>query len=140
MSGGYIAYAAVQYATTYPTAASREQVALTFGANAGLTALLGEGQRLSTAAGFTAWRAMGVLVPVGAVWAMLAATRLTCGEEEAGRTELLLAGQTTRRRAVAQAIAGIAAGIALAWPSPRSPPLSPDPRPRWPSRQAARCS
>jgi ABC-2 type transport system permease protein len=115
VSGGYIAYAALQYATTYPTAASREQVALTFGANAGLTALLGEGQRLATVAGFTAWRAMGVLVPVGAVWAMLAATRLTRGEEEFGRTELLLAGQTTRRRAAAQAIAGIAAGIALAW-------------------------
>jgi len=115
VSGGYIAYAAVQFATTYPTAASREHVALTFGANAGLTALLGEGQRLSTVAGFTAWRAMGVLVPVGAVWAMLAATRLTRGEEEAGRTELLLAGQTTRRRAAAQAIAGIAAGIALVW-------------------------
>ena len=115
VSGGYIAYAAVQFATTYPTAGSREQVALTFGANAGLTALLGEGQRLSTVAGFTAWRAMGVLVPVGAVWAMLAAARLTRGEEDAGRTELLLAGQTTRRRAAAQAIAGIAAGIALAW-------------------------
>lgn len=115
VSGGYIAYAAAQYATTYPTAASRENVALTFGANAGLTALLGEGQRMATVAGFTAWRAMGVLVPVGAVWAMLAATRLTRGEEEAGRTELLLAGQTTRRRAAVQAIAGIAAGIALAW-------------------------
>ncbi len=115
VSGGYIAYAAVQYATTYPTAASREKVALTFGANAGLTALLGEGQRMATVAGFTAWRAMGVLVPVGAVWAMLAATRLTRGEEEAGRTELLLAGQTTRRRAAAQAVAGIAAGIAVLW-------------------------
>ncbi len=115
VSGGYIAYAAVQYATTYPTAASREKVALAFSANAGLTALLGEGQRLATVAGFTAWRTMGVLVPVGAVWAMLAATRLTRGEEEAGRTELLLAGQTTRRRAAAQAFAGIAAGIAVLW-------------------------
>ena len=89
-----------------PRRRSREKVALTFGANAGLTALLGQGQQLATVAGFTAWRAMGVLVPVGAVWAMLAATRLTRGEEDAGRTELLLAGQTTRRRAAAQAIAG----------------------------------
>ena len=113
--GGYIAYAALQYATTYPTAASREKVALTFGANAGLTALLGQGQQLATVAGFTAWRAMGVLVPVGAVWAMLTATRLTRGEEEAGRTELLLAGQTTRRRAAAQAMAGLNAGLALLW-------------------------
>ena len=37
------------------------------------------------------------------------------GEEDAGRLELLLAGQTTRRRAVAQAEAGLAAGLALLW-------------------------
>lgn len=113
--GGYVAYAAVQYATTYPTAASREKVALTFGRNAGVTASLGEGQRLATVAAFTAWRAIGVLVPVGAVWAMLAATRLTRGEEEAGRTELLLAGQTTRRLAAVQALAGLAAGLTVLW-------------------------
>jgi hypothetical protein len=113
--GGYIAYAAWEYATSYPTVASREKIALTFGTNAGFSALLGQGQRLATIAGFTAWRAMGVLVPVGAVWAMLAATRLTRGEEDAGRLELLLAGQTTRRRAVAQAEAGLAAGLAVLW-------------------------
>ena len=111
--GGYIAYAAWEYATSYPTVASREKIALTFGTNAGFSALLGQGQRLATIGGFTAWRAMGVLVPVGAVWAMLAATRLTRGEEDAGRLELLLAGQTTRRRAVAQAEAGLAAGLAV---------------------------
>jgi len=113
--GGYIAYAAWEYATSYPTVASREKIALTFGTNAGFSALLGQGQRLATIGGFTAWRAMGVLVPVGAVWAMLAATRLTRGEEDAGRLELLLAGQTTRRRAVAQAEAGLAAGLAVLW-------------------------
>ena len=113
--GGYIAYAAWEYATSYPTVASREKIALTFGTNAGFSALLGQGQRLATIEGFTAWRAMGVLVPVGAVWAMLVATRLTRGEEDAGRLELLLAGQTTRGRAVAQAEAGLAAGLALLW-------------------------
>ena len=113
--GGYIAYAAWEYATSYPTVASREKIALTFGTNAGFSALLGQGQQLAAIGGFTAWRARGVLVPVGAVWAMLAATRLTRGEEDAGRLELLLAGQTTRRRAVAQAEAGLAAGLALLW-------------------------
>jgi polyether ionophore transport system permease protein len=115
VSGGYVVYAAWEYSSSYPTAASREKVALTFGTNAGLSALLGEGQRLATIAGFTAWRAMGVLVPVGAVWAMLAATRLTRGEEDAGRLELLLAGWTTRRRAAVQEVAGLAAGLTLLW-------------------------
>ncbi len=50
-----------------------------------------------------------------AVWGLLTATRLTRGEEEAGRWELFLAGQTTRRRAAAQAIAGLAAGLVVLW-------------------------
>ena len=38
-------------------------------------------------------------------------TRLMRGEEEAGRYDLLLAGQTTRRRAAGQALAGLGAGL-----------------------------
>ena len=38
-------------------------------------------------------------------------TRLLRGEEEAGRYDLLLAGQTTRRRAAGQALAGLGAGL-----------------------------
>jgi ABC-2 type transport system permease protein len=56
-----------------------------------------------------------VLSLVGAVWALLAATKLLRGEEEAGRWELLLAGQTTRRRAAAQAMVGRAAGWSVLW-------------------------
>ena len=38
-------------------------------------------------------------------------TRLMRGEEEAGRYDLLLAGQTTRRRAAGQALVGLGAGV-----------------------------
>ncbi len=38
------------------------------------------------------------LMVLGAVWGLLTATRLLRGEEDAGRWELLLAGQTTRER------------------------------------------
>jgi ABC-2 type transport system permease protein len=61
-------------------------------------------------AGYTAYHVIGVLGIIGAVWGLLAATRLLRGEEEAGRWELLLAGRTTRRRAAAAAIAGLASG------------------------------
>ena len=47
-----------------------------------------------------AWRTFGLLT----------ATRLMRREEDSGRWELLLAGQTTRRRAAVQAVAGLAAG------------------------------
>ena len=113
--GGYVAYAALQFSAAYPTPASRAKVASELGGNPGLVALFGQGQRLGTVAGFTAWRVMGVLTLLGGVWGMLTATRLTRGEEEAGRWELFLTGQTTRQRAAAQAIAGLAAGLVTLW-------------------------
>ena len=41
----------------------------------------------------------------------LAATRLLRGEEDAGRWELVLCGQTTRRAAAAQALLGLGSGL-----------------------------
>ena len=80
------------------------------GRNAGLAALVGPARRIDTVAGFMSWR-LGVLSIIGAIWGLLIATRLMRGEEEAGRWELLLSGQTTRRRAAGQALVGLAAGL-----------------------------
>ncbi len=110
-----VAASAAGYASTFPTAASRDTLARSFGSNAGLAALLGPARRLDTVAGFTAWRTMGVMSIVGAFWGLLAATRLLRGEEEAGRWELLLAGQTTRRGATAQAVVGLGVGAVALW-------------------------
>ena len=49
------------------------------------------------------------------VWGLLTSTRLLRGEEDGGRWDLLLAGQTTRRGATAQAIAGLGAGAVALW-------------------------
>ena len=110
--GGYVAASALGYASAYPTVASRTQLAESLGSNTGLAALLGPARQIDTVAGFTAWRCLGVLSMVGGIWGLLTATRLLRGEEEAGRWELLLAGQTTRQRAAFQALAGLAAGWA----------------------------
>ena len=58
---------------------------------------------------------MGVLTIVGAIWGLLTATRLTRGEEDAGRWELLLTGPTTRARAAAQAVAAMLVGLMALW-------------------------
>ncbi|HET9051869.1 MAG TPA: hypothetical protein VFO60_09200 [Candidatus Dormibacteraeota bacterium] len=108
----YVFTSAKGYASAYPDAASRHQLAVSLGTNSGLSALLGTARQIDTVAGFTAWRSLGVLTLVGAVWGLLAGTRLLRGEEDAGRWELLLAGQTTRRRAAGQALAGLGAGWA----------------------------
>jgi ABC-2 type transport system permease protein len=113
--GLYVYASAAGYAASYPSLAARRRLATSFGANAGLAALLGPARRLETVAGFTAWRTMGVLTIVGAIWGLLLATRMLRGEEDAGRWELMLSGQTTRRRAASQAIAGMGAGLLALW-------------------------
>jgi ABC-2 type transport system permease protein len=111
----FVASSALGYASVYKTAASRAGLARTLGSNPGINALIGPAHQIQTVAGFTAWRCLGVLSVVGAVWGLLAGTRLLRGEEEAGRWESLLAGQTTRRLATAQALGGLAVGVATLW-------------------------
>lgn len=113
--GLYVTSSALGYAATYKTIAQRAALAKTFGSNAGINAILGPAHHIETVAGFTAWRSLGVLSIVGAVWGLLTATKLLRGEEEAGRWELLLAGQTTRRSAAAQALVGLGAGLLTLW-------------------------
>jgi ABC-2 type transport system permease protein len=110
-----VASAALGYTSTYKTPADRARFAALFGSNAGLAAIAGPARDIQTIAGYTAWKCTVFLSILGAVWGLLTATRLLRGEEEAGRYELLLAGQTTRRRAAAQSLAGLGAGLAVLW-------------------------
>ncbi len=98
--------------TIAATAARRNQLLGTMAGNAGLKALLGDTQQITTRGGFTDWRAIGVTALVASVWGLLAATKAMRGEEAAGRWELFLAGRTTARRASANALAGLGAGVA----------------------------
>jgi ABC-2 type transport system permease protein len=111
----YVVASVQGFISTYPTVASRAQLATSLGSNAGLQALFGLPTRIGTVAGFTAWRTLAVLVIVGAVWGILTSTRLLRGEEDAGRWELLLAGPTTRGRATFGALAGMGVGAGLLW-------------------------
>lgn len=106
----FVGSSALGYAATYKTAAQRRQLVTTFGNNAGVDALIGRAHDISTVAGFTEWRSLGILSLVGAIWGVLLGTRLLRGEEEAGRFELVLVGRTSRGGATAQAVAGLAAG------------------------------
>lgn len=113
--GIYVASTALGYASLYKTVAQRAHLAAEFGSNAAASALAGPAHQLQTVAGFTAWKTLAVLSVVGAVWGLLTGTKLLRGEEDAGRWELLLAGQTTRRGAAGQALVGLAAGGAALW-------------------------
>jgi ABC-2 type transport system permease protein len=99
------------YTSAYKTPAARDQIAHAYATNIGLSALLGRAHAINTVAGYAEWRFIGILSILGSIWGLLTATRLLRGDEEAGRYDLLLAGQTTRRRAGAQAVTGLAAGL-----------------------------
>ena len=104
-----------QFAQNYPTLADRARAAATYGSNVGLQALFGPVHHADTVAGYLAFHMIGFLGLIGAVWGLLAGTRLLRGEEEGGRWELLLAGRTTRRRAAAGAMAGLSVGLFTLW-------------------------
>jgi polyether ionophore transport system permease protein len=107
----YVASQALAYASTYKTAAARQALSKSFTTSGGLNAVVGPAHDLGTVTGYTAWKSLGILSVLGAVWALLLSTKLMRGEEDAGRWELLLAGQTTRRRAAAQALSGLGIGL-----------------------------
>jgi ABC-2 type transport system permease protein len=108
--GFYVATQALTYATSYKTVASRHLLVQEFAHNAGISALVGPAIGIDTVPGFTSWKCLTVLAIMGAVWGILTSTRLTRGEEDAGRWEILLAGPVTRRGAAQQALTGMAAG------------------------------
>jgi ABC-2 type transport system permease protein len=99
------------YTSTYKTQALRDQLARAYGSNTAMNALLGSERAVNTVAGFADWRFVGILSVLGSIWGLLTSTRLMRGEEEAGRYDLFLAGQTTRRRAAGQALAGLGTGL-----------------------------
>ena len=112
--GATIAATVYTYPKTFPTLASREAL-VAFSNNAAWAALFGPLYRLDTAAGYTAYKSGMFVTILGAIWGLLIATRLTRGEEDGGRWELYLAGQTTRGGAAAQAAMGLAAGFVALW-------------------------
>jgi ABC-2 type transport system permease protein len=110
-----IASSAISYTTIYKTQTQRNALAAAYGSNKATSALFGPAPDLQTVAGFTVFKISMTLMILGAVWGLLTSTRLLRGEEENGRWEILLAGQTTRRGAVVQALAGLGLGVLVLW-------------------------
>ena len=113
--GVMIAATEATYTTTFPTAASRAQLALSVQGNAGFEAVFGPIRRMDTVAGYTAYKVGITLIILAAIWGLVIATRVLRGEEDAGRWELLLSGHTTRGAAAVQAAIGLGAGVVALW-------------------------
>jgi ABC-2 type transport system permease protein len=114
--GAYTASKSIGFAAAYPTLADRAGVIPSLVHNAGLVAIVGAPYApatMLTIPGGAGWNTGGVMVLFGSIWGLLAATKNLRGEEDSGRIELLLSGQTTMRKATANVLAGLGASLAV---------------------------
>jgi ABC-2 type transport system permease protein len=113
--GIVVASSAISYTRIYASQAERDALAKAFGSNNATAALFGPAPDLQTVAGFTVFKSLMTVMVLGALWGLLTSTRLLRGEEDAGRWELLLTGQSTRRGASVQALGGLGLGLTTLW-------------------------
>lgn len=100
------------YESAYPTLADRITLARQIEGNPSFEALFGPARDIDTLGGFAIWRVNGVATILAAVWLLLAAGRLTRGEEDPGYAELVAAGAVGRRDPLAASIC-VLTGYAL---------------------------
>lgn len=120
------------YEGVFSAPGSVEALSASMGTNPAFTLLLGRAHDLSTAGGFTAWRAAGIAGLFLSLMAIFTVVRHTRAEEDAGRTELVASGVVGRHAALAAAttlaigasvLAGGVAAAALAAASAASGPV-----------------
>jgi ABC-2 type transport system permease protein len=111
--GGTIASSALSYARAYPDAASRHQAAVATSRSRGLAVVLGPISEIESVGGYTVYKCFVFVTTIGAIWALLATTRLLRGEEDAGRWQLQLAGGTRPARATAAVLGAMGAAVAV---------------------------
>jgi polyether ionophore transport system permease protein len=103
------------YRHTYPTLRARLEFAHSFGGNSAVRLFYGEPFNLLSTGGYTAWRVGGTLAIFGAVFGLLAAVRALRSEEDAGRTEVVLASTVGRTLVMWAALGAVLISILLLW-------------------------
>ncbi|MGZ4688995.1 MAG: hypothetical protein ACXWAY_05160 [Acidimicrobiia bacterium] len=111
--GGTAAASALSYVSTFSSEASRRQLVATTSTDRGLAVLFGPISAVNTVGGYTVYKCFVFLTTIGAVWALLASTRLLRGEEDAGRWQLMLSGTTRASRATAATLGALALAVGV---------------------------
>lgn len=107
---------AFAFRTSYPDEASREALTL-WGRDPGIRIIAGPATAVQTVGGFAVWDAGLYLTLIIGAWALTATTRVVRGDEDAGRSELLLAGPIRPWRALVSqllVLLGVCAAVGLA--------------------------
>ncbi|MEU8233481.1 hypothetical protein AB0C12_28200 [Actinoplanes sp. NPDC048967] len=117
VTAGMSALVAATYRSTMGSGSRVEALAALAG-NPAIRTLFGEPAALDDPGGFTVWRTGTVVAVLVGTWGLLAATRVTRGEEDSGRWDLLLAGRLPMRAVVGRqlvvlAIVMVSTGVAV---------------------------
>jgi ABC-2 type transport system permease protein len=89
----------VAYAASFPDEKSRMQLASSLEGAPALGILYGEIKDLDSPVGYMVYRVVTFMSLIVAIWGIAVATRLLRGQEEDGRWEMILSGNTSARRA-----------------------------------------
>jgi ABC-2 type transport system permease protein len=116
LAGAMVLLQGTAYVAAYPDIRAQQGLADTLLANPSLGILYGDPSYAATPRGYVVYRCLAFLMLVASIWGVLTATRLFRGQEEDGRLEMLLSGQTTSGRAAIHTLSGFvwAWGIAFA--------------------------
>lgn len=119
-AAGYMAIEVLVFRGAYPDEASRQKL-LELSTSTAVRMMQGVPSGVDTAGGFAVWDGGWMLMVIVGCWALLTAIRLTRGEEDCGRAELVLSRPLTARQALAAHLAALAAaaagvGVAAALP------------------------
>ena len=116
----YMTVEIVSFRSAYPDAASRQKL-LELSDSTAVRMLQGVPGAVDTAGGFAVWDGGWMIQVIVACWALLTITRLTRGEEDSGRAELVLSRPVTTAQALVanlsvMAVAMAGMGVANALP------------------------
>ena len=120
--GAYMVLETFAFDATYHHAATRDAL-LTWGRDPGIRIIAGPPTAVSTPGGFAVWDAGVYLMLILGVWPLVTTSRVLRGDEDAGRSDLSLAGPIRPGHALvvqlavllgACAVTGVAVGLGLA--------------------------
>jgi ABC-2 type transport system permease protein len=113
---GYLAMEVLVFRSAYPDQASRQRL-LQLSTSSAVRMMQGAPGAIDTPAGFAVWDAGWMLMLIVGSWTLLTIARLTRGEEDLGRAEIVLSRPLTGRQLLGMNLAAMAAasiGLALA--------------------------
>lgn len=106
----YMAVEVLSFRSAYPDAASRQKL-LELSESSAVRMLQGVPGDAETAGGFAVWDGGWMILLIVAVWSVLTVTRLTRGEEDSGRAELVLSRPVTTAQSLVAGLSAMAVGL-----------------------------